>query len=64
VVPEGLEAYSEYRPDEEISTIIAPSSVVKRKTPSIQETMFANKCIIEMKRHALTIFFDDKDPNK
>lgn len=64
VIQKGMEAYSEYRPDEEISTIIAPGAVLARKTPSIQETMFANKCIIEMKRHALTIFFEDKDPNK
>lgn len=64
VIPKGMEAYSEYRPDEEISTIIAPGAVLARKTPSIQETMFANKCIIEMKRHALQIFFEDTDPNK
>jgi hypothetical protein len=64
VIKKGLEAYSEYRPDEEISTIIAPGAILARKTPSIQVTMFANKCIIEMKRHAMTIFFDDKDPNK
>lgn len=64
VIPEGKEPYSEYRPDEEISTFIAPSSIIARKTPSILVTMFANKCIIEMKRHALDIFFNDADPNK
>lgn len=64
VIPEGKEPYSEYRPDEEISTFIAPSSIIARKTPSILVTMFANKCIIEMKRHALDIFFNDEDPNK
>ena len=63
VIPKGKEPYSEYRPDEEISTMIAPSSVVARKTPSILETMFANKCIIEIKRHALEMFFEDKDPD-
>lgn len=63
VIPKGKEPYSEYRPDEEISTIIAPSSILARKTPSIIETMFTNKCIIEMKRHALEMFFDDKDPD-
>ena len=63
VIDKGLEAYSEYRPDEEISTFIAPGAVLARKTPSIQVTMFTNKCIIEMKRHALDIFFDDADPN-
>ena len=62
VIPKGKEPYSEYRPNEEISSLIAPSSIIARKTPSIIETMFANKCIIEMKRHALEIFFEDKDP--
>ena len=64
VIPKGKEPYSEYRPDEEISTLLAPSSVLARKTPSILETMFANKCIIEMKRHALAMFFEDKDPDE
>lgn len=50
VIPEGKEAYSEFRPDEEISTYIAPGAVLARKTPSIMLTMFANKCIIELKR--------------
>lgn len=61
VVPKGKEPYSEYRPDEEISALIAPSAILARKTPSIIETMFTNKCIVEMTRHALDIFFDDKD---
>lgn len=61
VTIDGLEAYSEYRPDEEISTLIAPGSVLARKTPSIWQTMAANKCLIEMTRHALGIFFDDTD---
>lgn len=64
VIPKGKEPYSEYRPDEEISTLIAPSSIIARKTPSIIQTMFANKCIIEMKRHALAMFFEDKDPDE
>lgn len=61
VIPEDREAYSEYRPDEEISAIIAPSSVIARKTPSIWETMAANKVLIEMTRHAIDIFFNDAD---
>lgn len=61
VTQEGLEAYSEYRPEEEISTIIAPGSVLARKVPSIWETMATNKCLIEMTRHALDIFFKDTD---
>lgn len=58
IVDEGLEAYSEYRPNEEISTIIAPSAILARKTPSIELTMFANKCIIELKRHLEDIYFE------
>lgn len=64
VIPKGREPYSMYRPDEEISAIIAPGAILARKVPSIQETMFANKCIIEMKRHALQIFFEDTDPRE
>ena len=62
VIPEGFEAYSQYRPDEEITTVIAPGAILARKTPSIQVTMFCNKLLIEMKRHALQMFFDDTDP--
>ena len=58
VVDEGLEAYSEYRPDEEISTFIAPGAILARKTPSIELTMFANKCVIELKRHLKDIYYE------
>lgn len=59
VIAEGRESYSEYRPEEDISTYIAPGSVLARKTPSIWETMAMNKCLIEMTRHAIDIFFND-----
>ena len=51
VIDEGLEPYSEFRPDEEIDMIIAPLSISARKTPSIFLAMFANKILIESKRH-------------
>lgn len=50
VIKEGYEPYSEYRPDEEISTIVAPLAIAARKTPSIFLVMFGNKCLIELKR--------------
>lgn len=62
VIAEGYEPYSEYRPDEEISAFISPISIIARKTPSILETMFINKLMVEMSRHACEIFFDDIDP--
>lgn len=61
VIPKGREAYSEYRPNEEISTFIAPGAILARKTPSIWLTMATNKCLIEMTRHAIDIFFNDAE---
>ena len=51
VIDEGLEPYSEFRPDENIDMITAPLSISARKTPSIFLAMFANKLLIEAKRH-------------
>lgn len=56
VIEEGLEPYSEYRPDEEISSIIAPSAIMARMTPSILLTMFGNKVLVELKRHLYEIY--------
>lgn len=51
VIEKGLEPYSEFRPDENIDMIVAPLSISARKTPSIFLAMFANKILIESKRH-------------
>lgn len=56
VIPEGLEPYSEFRPDEEVSSIIAPGAVLARMTPSILLTMFGNKVLIELKRKLYEIY--------
>ena len=56
VIEEGYEPYSEYRPDEEISTFLGARSVSARMTPSILMTMMANKVIIELKRHLKDIY--------
>jgi hypothetical protein len=50
VIPEGLEPYGEYRPDEEISMFQAPSSILKRMVPSLILTASGNKVLIELKR--------------
>lgn len=51
VIDPGYEPRSEYRPNEEISILMAPGAVLARKTPSVILSMFANKVIIELKRH-------------
>lgn len=50
VVPEGLEPYSETRPDEEISIFVSPSCVLKRMIPSLVITSSGNKVLVELKR--------------
>lgn len=50
VMDEGMEPFSEFRKDEEISALIAPLSILARKTPSIYTNLFGNKVLIEAKR--------------
>lgn len=50
VIPEGYEPRSTYRPQEEVSSFIAPGAVLARMTPSILQTMFLYKVLIELKR--------------
>ena len=50
VIPEGLEPYSESRPDEEVSIFVAPSCVLKRMIPSLLVTASGNKVLLETKR--------------
>jgi len=56
VIPEGYEPYSEFRPDEEISSFVGPSAVLARMTPSIIFTMFGNKVLIELKNKLKEIY--------
>ena len=56
VIPEGLEPFSLYRPEEEVSSVIAPGAVLARMTPSILITMFANKVLVETKRQLEEIY--------
>lgn len=50
VVPEGLEPYSDFKTDEEISMLVAPSSILKRMIPSVTILAGANKVLLEAKR--------------
>jgi len=50
VIPEGLEPYSETRPEEEVSIFVAPSCILKRMIPSLIITASANKVLVELKR--------------
>lgn len=56
VIPEGLEPFSEYRPDEEISLFQAPSSILKRMVPSLVVNAAGNKVLIELKRQCKDIW--------
>ena len=56
IIPEGYEPWSEFHPEEEISTIIASNSILKRMTPSIIITLFGNKVLIELKRKLQEIY--------
>ena len=58
VIDKGEEPFSEYRKDEEISTMIAPSAILARKTPSIFISMWSNKVMIELKRHLKDLYLE------
>jgi len=59
VIEEGLEPYSEFRPEEEISTFVAPLAVSARKTPSLFLAMFGNKLLIEAKNQLREIYYEE-----
>lgn len=61
IVPKGYEPYSEFRKDEEISSIIASNSILKRMTPSILLTCLGNKCIVELRRSLVDIYSSTLD---
>ena len=58
IIPEGYEPWSEFRPEEEVSTIIASNSILKRMTPSIVLTALGNKNIIELKKKLRSIYMN------
>lgn len=50
MIPKGWEPYSEFRPDEIISSLSSPGTIARRMTPSVLNVMAANKVLIELKR--------------
>lgn len=56
VILEGYEPYSEFRPDEEVSSLISASAILKRQVPSIMLTLLGNKIIVELKRKLEEIY--------
>ena len=56
VVPEGMEPYTETRPDEEVSLFVTPSAILKRMIPSLLVTASGNKVLVELKRKIKTIW--------
>lgn len=60
VIPKGYEPHTEFRPDEEISSLIASNSILSRMTPSIILSTLGNKCIIELKRSLQDIYAKNK----
>lgn len=64
VIEEGYEPYSFFRPEEEISSVIASNSILKRMVPSVILTCFGNKCIIELKRKLQDIWNNNKGPSR
>lgn len=55
-IPRGLEPFALSRPNEEISSFVAPNSVIQRKVPSVIKTMLLNKVLVELKRAVLDIY--------
>ena len=61
IIKEGYEPYSEFRPEEEVSSLIASNSILARMTPSILLTGLGNKCLIELKRSLHQMFEENKN---
>ena len=49
MIPEGLEPYSETKPDEEISMFVSSGSIIKRMIPSVMIVAAGNKVLKELK---------------
>ena len=50
LIPKGWEPYSEFRPDEIISSLSSPGTIARRMTPGVIPVMAASKILIELKR--------------
>ena len=56
VIPEGLEPFTESRPDEEVSMFVNGGSIMKRMVPSALIVAAGNKCLVELKREMKRIW--------
>ena len=56
VIPDGMEPYTESRPDEEVSIFVSPSAILKRMIPSLVILASGNKVLIELKRKIADIW--------
>ena len=64
IIEKGYEPFSSFRPDEEVSTIIASNSILNRMTPSILITALGNKTIIELKRYLFDLNYNREKMEK
>lgn len=51
----GKEPYSDYRPEEEVSALVSPMSLVSRMVPDIYLLGFSNKVVIELERQCIEL---------
>ena len=58
IFPEGKEPTSEFRPDEELSYILASNSCLKRMVSSINVSIPGNKILVELKRKLKEIYYE------
>lgn len=58
MIPEGQEMWSEFRPNEEVSSEVASNSVIQRMVPGVVMTGLGNKVIVEGTRKAISIWKD------
>ena len=50
VIAKGYEPYSEFRPDEEVSTVTSPGTIARRMTASALTVAATGKVLVELKR--------------
>lgn len=58
MIPEGQEMWSEFRPNEEVSSQVAANSVLQRMVPGVIMTGLGNKVLVEGTRKAISIWKD------
>lgn len=54
-IEEGKEPYTDYRPEEELSAVISPMSLVSRMVPDLYLLGFSTKVVIELERQCIDL---------